>query len=661
MYIKLSYDQEFDDLYMYLRSKYPRELFDLDGIGKQLDMHQFAKEFYKVSGTAADVSIDSNANVVGRDVITYNFEMPKPFHKLNSYYLLWKALKKKHGLEFANFAIEEQVKGGIYIHDAWDVGRPYCFNFSCFDIATQGLPMGDRVKPVPPKQLHSFLRQVEQFATYAANSTLGATGLADLLVVTAWYVDRILERGGERYFKFDSEEDTWGYIREVANSVIYTLNWQFRGNQSPFTNISLFDRHFLEKLIPSYAMETEVGEVKAPQMETVQILQECFMEAMNTELRRAPLTFPIATVCLSKVSEKESKDPESPWYGAEPNTVKDEDFLLLASKQNMEFGFLNFYGGDTATLSSCCRLRSEIEEDEEYFNSFGAGSTKIGSLGVVSPNLPRIAEICTAHEDPKSSFLLALNLYTRLAAEVNAAKRSIIAKRVERGNLPLYTLGHMDLKKQYSTLGITGLNEAVEILGEDILEEGGQALVTDALRVVNATNDEMKQQLGYRHNCEQVPAETASIKLASKDKLLGFACGQNYPYYSNQFIPLTTKADMLDRIRLQGMFDKDFSGGAICHLNVGEQITNPEKIATLVRTSIKQGVVYFAINYQLNRCALGHMSVGQHTLCPVCGHAEITDTFTRVVGFLTNTKNWHQVRREHDWPNRQFYQGVENE
>ncbi len=130
MYIKLSYDQEFDDLYMHLRSKYPKELFDLDGIGKQLDMHQFAKSFYGMSNTAADVSIDANANVAAKDVITYNFEMPKPFHKLNSYYLLWKKLRDLHDLETANAIIEMQLVGDIYINDFWDIGRPYCFNFS---------------------------------------------------------------------------------------------------------------------------------------------------------------------------------------------------------------------------------------------------------------------------------------------------------------------------------------------------------------------------------------------------------------------------------------------------------------------------------------------------------------------------------------------------
>ena len=46
MYLRVSYDQDFDDLMMYLKSKYPQKLFDLDGIGEQTDMSKFSKNFF---------------------------------------------------------------------------------------------------------------------------------------------------------------------------------------------------------------------------------------------------------------------------------------------------------------------------------------------------------------------------------------------------------------------------------------------------------------------------------------------------------------------------------------------------------------------------------------------------------------------------------------
>ena len=127
--------------------------------------------------------------------------------------------------------------------------------------------------------------------------------------------------------------------------------------------------------------------------------------------------------------------------------------------------------------------------------------------------------------------------------------------------------------------------------------------------------------------------------------------------YSNQFIPLTSRADMLDRIRLQGMFDKHFSGGAICHVNVEQRIDDYTRVVDLIEAAAKMGVVYFAINYNIQRCENDHMTVGAKEQCPVCGEL-IVENLTRVVGFLTSVNNWNKTRREVDYPNRQWYEEI---
>ena len=72
-------------------------------------------------------------------------------------------------------------------------------------------------------------------------------------------------------------------------------------------------------------------------------------------------------------------------------------FVNRFTIDNIEFGFINMYSGSTSTLSSCCRLRSD--KSSEYFNSFGSGSTKIGSLGVCTINMPRLAFKHTGNDD----------------------------------------------------------------------------------------------------------------------------------------------------------------------------------------------------------------------------------------------------------------------
>jgi ribonucleoside-triphosphate reductase len=640
LYLPQSYPTEFAELFMHLKAKYPAALFDMEGIGKQTDMSKFSRDFF-AANTTADASIDANANVCDTSNIAYNIELPKPFFKYNSYFMLWKHARRLYGHEVANSLVEAQLTGDIYINDFHGIaaGSPYCFNYSTYDIMLGGLPMVDKIKSVAPKYLFAFKSQLEQFVVIASNSTLGAAGLADLLIVMSLYMRRILADQGDAHFKFADEGSCWAYFRETLVSFIYTINQPMRGNQSPFTNISVYDDKFLDGMLPGY-IDPVTGE--AADMALVKRIQELFLDIMNAEMERTPVTFPVTSACFSVNDELD---------------ILDEDFAMMIATKNTKYGFINLYSGKSSTLSSCCRLRSE--SDNEYFNSFGAGSTKIGSLGVCTINFPRLANTHYNHpstqydlEAAEMDFFKDLREMVKMAQRVNHTKRKIVERRIANGNLPLYTLGFMDLSKQYSTLGVNGLNECLEIMGYNILTEKGQAMVLKILEVINYENDKLQKQYKAPHNCEQIPGENSSIKLASKDHLFGV--NTEYDIYSNQFIPLTTDADMLDRISLQGLFDKHFSGGAICHVNVEQEIKDPTRIFDLIKTVAKQGVVYWAVNYNIQRCVNDHMAVGKGDSCTLCGGA-VLDNFTRVVGFLTNTKNWHKVRREQDYPNRQFY------
>ena len=497
-----------------------------------------------------------------------------------------------------------------------------CFNFSCMDVVVQGLPFVKKIKSEPPQHLSSYMGQMVQFVTYASNSIAGAVGLADFLVCASWFVDKL----------YDNTDVPKLYLRKQVKqelqSFIYSVNQPFRGgNQSAFTNVSLFDDVFLDKLCEEYVFP----DGQHPTKETIKELQCMYIDLYNETLRKTAFTFPVTTACFAVDDDK---------------NIVDDDFLRLVAEKNKEFGFMNIYAGKTSTLSSCCRLRSD--QSNEYFNSFGSGGTKIGSASVVTLNLPRMA----AKSIGAYEFTNTVRYYAELAAKVNHVKRHIIKKRIDNGNLPLYSLGFMDLSRQYSTCGINGVNEALEILGFDVLTEEGQGLVKRILTAINDINADMAKRFGSPHNMEQTPSENSSIKLAQVDKLLGY--NKEYELYSNQFIPLITNADLLDRMKLQGMFDADMTGGAICHLNIDTRIEDTQQIIDLIRHAVKLGVIYHAINYNVQECEHGHITVGKGERCSQC-NAPITANYTRVVGFLTNTKNWHKIRREYDYPNRQFY------
>lgn len=626
MNFNFTYDLKFEALIAYLRAKYPEKLFDIEGIGKQTDLAKFSKDFF-ASKSTSDVSVDANSNVDEMSVIAYNAELPKPFFRVNALYLLWKYARQLYDEATANQIIESQLSGEFYINDLHGLNQPYCFNFSCYDIMTQGLPFVKKIKSAPPKHLSSFIGQMIHFTVYGSNSILGAVGLADFLIITSYYVKKLMEED-----IYSKEEHLWKAVKQEIQSFIYSCNQPFRaGLQSGFYNVSVYDDVFLDKMCSEYIFP----DMTSPDKEIIKKLQILYMDLMNETLRATPITFPVTTACFSVDENKK---------------VNDVDFLNLVAEKNLEFAYINMYFGATSTLSSCCRLRSETKN--EYFNQFGAGGTKIGSLGVVTLNLPRIAYEA---KGDFAKFFILLKERAKLIVKINNTKRFLLNKRIKNGALPLYDFDFMNITTQYSTTGINGINEAVTEMGLDILQEDGQSFVTDILGAINSINEAATKQYNAPHNCEQTPSENSAIKLATKDKILGLQ--EKYSLYSNQFIPLTTNADMLDRIKLQGLFDSRMTGGAICHINVENRIEDIKQMADLMLTCANKGVIYFAINYNLQECEHGHMTVGKHNSCPICG-GKIINNYTRVVGFLTNTKNWSPVRREDDYPYRVFYEGV---
>lgn len=641
------YQKGFKTLMSCLSEKYGTELFDNCGIGKQLDIGKQSKKFFGEVRTA-DTSVDPNANVSDHSVISHTIEMAKPFHLINSYYRMWKELKKDVSEEYANRMVESQLTGRIYVNDfaGWSSSKPYCYNYSTFDTALLGIPdaFDGRGGSAAPKNLMSFCGQIELFSLMAGNSTLGATGLADLLVTVSIFVDKMLQTGEDAHFPLADEKAIWQYTESLLTGLIYRFNQPYRGSQSLFVNLSIYDSDFLDSMLDGDAYQLEIdGVTYKAKKEVIQKLQVLYLDIMNREMERKPLTFPVTTACFSIDDNKD---------------IIDHSFLNLISEKNLKFGFINIYCGKSSTLSSCCRLRSD--KSGEWFSSLGSSSSKIGSLGVATGNLPHLAFTCIkeaeTRDEAREKFLLDVEELVRDCQCINNAKRNIIKRTIKTGTLPMYSLGYISLKTQYSTFGVIGLNEALEILGLDIKKKDGQDFALRMLNIINNTNDELQKVYKAPHNCEQIPGEGTACTLPVRDKLLGL--NDKYDMYSNQFIPLVERVNMFDRIRMQGLFDKHFSGGAICHLNMDQDVQSAEVFKNLIIASAKEGVVYFAINLVLQECDNHHMTVGRRETCPVCGEP-ITGTYTRVVGFLSKVNNWVPTRREKDFPNRQFYKEVE--
>ena len=628
-----SYQEEFRAVMCEMLDKFGEEIFNLSGIGEQLDINQAMKKMANAS-SVANGSIDSNANAGGTTAVTIASEFAKPHALIQSYYRLWKWLKKNRGLDIANEFVEAQLSGKIYVNDMHYISypAPYCYNHSCLTIAQKGLiGLDTKNDTKPPKYLRSYFDIMEAYLLVAGNSTAGATGIANLIVVSTIFLKKMIDSGFvDSHVHLNSEEDCWQYYKEELTSFIYRLNQACRGgSQSLFTNVSIFDKHFLENIIPNTFVMID-DNVYMTDFETVKRAQEVYIDIMLEEAKRVVHTFPVTTACFStKLNEETGK-----------YDIQDKEFLDFICEKNEATGFINLYGGDTSILSSCCRLRSDTSN--QFFNSFGGASDQIGSMGVVAINLPQLAFRFIKDEEGFETELADL---VTLAQEVNYAKRCLLQSSIKKGHLPLYSNGYMDLGKQFSTVGFIGLYEACEIMGYDNTSDEGVKFGLHILDVINTINDEIAHKYKIPVNLEGIPGENTCVKLAVKDKVLGF--NNQYKMYSNQFIPLSKRCNIFDRVKLSGAYDSQCSGGSIMHITIDSKVSK-ETMKDFVISTLGAGVKYFAFNYKINQCKdCSHIFVGEHEVCPECGSKEL-EKFTRVVGFLTKISQWSQTRQDED-------------
>jgi NADH:ubiquinone oxidoreductase subunit F (NADH-binding) len=128
MLVGHSYDIRFTILMEKLCKKYGQAMFELEGIGeKHLDINRYSQDFFATSSATADKSIDGNANVNDKSVLSWEHESAKPIKKLNSLFLLWKMAVEKHSVKRANKMIEHEIRGSIRIHDLFLWNRAYSY------------------------------------------------------------------------------------------------------------------------------------------------------------------------------------------------------------------------------------------------------------------------------------------------------------------------------------------------------------------------------------------------------------------------------------------------------------------------------------------------------------------------------------------------------
>ena len=621
-------------------SSIPQNFLELEGLDWQLDPVRFTEYFF--NNGILDSTIDANANVRSTNVYTYFNEVAKPLAKLYSIYHIYENMKRLFGLDEAKKFLRYEMYGDIYLHDAHHSAfEPYCYAYSLRPIVEKGLFFIDSIRSIPAKHLSSYIQHVIQFVMFASNQQSGAVGLPDFFVWLTYYYLQDIKNGT---IPAGQEKK---YLHQHFQIFTYSINQPIRGTQSPYTNFTYLDRNYINAIFDGETYPN--GEPITNYVEEIIAMQKEFWTWIRDEREKQMFTFPVLTASLLYKDGK----------------FVDEDSAKFINNVNLKWQDTNWYVSDSIdAVASCCRLTSSTKELRFKFgadklkgmsNSIGGSDLNIGSFKVVTLNFPRIA----LETKDKGSFKEKLVEKVRHVQMVLASIRSILQERIQQGVLPLYNLGLMDMNRQYGTVGINGLYESMEILGlteEDIdgimYTEEGETFVNDILETIGKLNEEAFEKFGFTFNIEQVPAEKAAVTLAEKDKLL---YGTDYVLYSNQWLPLTTDTDMLNRIRYSGMFDRKVSGGAILHINVDAPFRTEEDSWNMVNLVAKMGVMYFAFNQKISICEEGHAFYGEQ--CPMCGKKKI-DEYVRIVGYLVPVRSFNKTRQKMEYPKRVFYRNM---
>ena len=651
MNVDYKLNKDFERCCRQLVDKYGEDFELLNGFhDSQLNFSDFLDSFVKKN--LAEVSIDNNASSTGRDIVSLCLEKGKPSDKLIAFSKIFQEMKKRYGLTAAQEWLEMEWVGAFYMHDAPSTTyKPYCYAYDLSRLAKEGLFFMNNYNNEGPKHLTTFTDDLIEYVSFMCNRSSGAVGLPNVLLWTMYFWKKDIDNG---YYLVSPDY----YLRQTFEKFIYRLNQPFlRTDQCAFTNVSIFDKYYYEALFGDITFPD--GTYAIDYVDMFIEHEKVFMEVVSKIRESNMFTFPVLTYSLLKRRNITREEADEMLRTRKFNVFADNDFARWCSDHNTKWNDSNFFmSDDVTTLSNCCRLLSDTSKLKGFINSIGGTALSIGSIKVNTINLVRICyELEEAENLTENEYLKILRKRTKLCCKALDRVRHIITRNVEKGLLPNYCDGGIEIDKQYCTVGILGLYEVMVKFGYIEEDEFGNKTYTDSglkfcdkiFKVLNEVKDNFTTD--YSFNIESIPAERAAVVLCGKDST--FFNVNEFDLYSNQWIPLTERCTINEKIRTAAILDNKCSGGAIAHINLESNFPNTDEAWYLLNYIALSGVIYFCFNTRINVCKHRHAFVGTDT-CPKCGEP-VADTYQRVVGFLTPSDAYSTPRKK-EFTARQWYE-----
>lgn len=619
-----------------------------------------------ISKNINDLSIDANANKSEKSIKGVLKDLELSSDKLIGYDMLYRTMKELYGQDEAKRLCGDMYDFSLGLADSSNILIPYCWAIDASKLITIGRDFG--VLPSKPaKRLSSYISSLCETVHQLASHLAGAVAIGSFFTDAAHiliYKERIPLKDIRENKKVRKQ------IENEFQQFVHSVNFLSRnGNESPFTNISIFDKEKLDTFLSAenygwlFPNRIEVcvdNNMRGEEIlgeATYKVSKEDFKEFVKEyvfELQKIfidffdkgdPMNgginyrFPVVTVNFSKHKNEETGKDE---------LDKDNELLeYIVKKDISKYNIFTSYG---TKICSCCRMinNTELMDMAASVNSFGGSNVSLGSHRVVTTNFTRIAYEAESYEE----FLDILKDRVYSSAKILKAHRVLITKLNELGLEPFIKNGWINMNRMFSTYGVLGIVEAEQIIRQKFGDKDFDYM-GDILVKFNNLCKEASQENGIIFNIEQIPAESFAVRLADADRLIY----QN-PYnldklYANQFVPLWKQAGIYERLEIDGKYNQLLSGGGIVHAQANCKVTSTQA-RNIILHAVECGCEHFAINVVYTQCKdCKNVTVGLTDICPKCGGNHF-EHLTRVIGFFTKVEDWNPTRRDWEFKNRKF-------
>lgn len=602
------------------------------------DKLRFLINYCNSANPASGSKYDANANVENKNIATLIGELPKQgFIRLNRR-LLCDRIKNMYGKQLADRYLYLLNNHYIYKNDETSLAN-YCASITMYPWLLNGTKeIGGN--STAPTNLKSFCGGFVNMVFMVSSMLSGACATPEFLMYMSHFIES--EYGQdyythpERVVDLSSRQRTIDkVITDCFEQIVYSINQPTgaRNFQSVFWNISYYDKFYFDSIFGEFRFP----DGSRPSWPALDWLQRRFMRWFNQERTKAVLTFPVETMALL------SKDGD----------VLDKEYADFTAQMYAEgHSFFTYMSDNADSLASCCRLRNEIQ-DNGFSYTLGAGGVSTGSKSVLTVNLNRCVQQATREGRPYTDFLAEI---IDLMHKVQLAYNENLKDMLNKGMLPLFDAGYINIKRQYLTIGVNGMVEAAESLSITISDNTEyEQFVGYILGLIEHYNRQYRTK-EVMFNCEMIPAENVGVKHARWDREDGYYVPRDC-YNSYFYVVEDEQTDIIEKFRLHGRrFIEHLTGGSALHMNLDEHLSAPQ-YRQLLRVAAKEGCNYFTFNIPNTLCNdCGHIDKHHLRECPHC-HSTNLDYLTRIIGYLKRVSNFSLDRQKE--ASRRYYQKVD--